>query len=229
MANLGPDEVPDRRPVDVGGSSESLRIGVSRARGTVRRAVRHLARRTRRRAAPARRCAPGRHRRTLPATVSCQPLEPSLGVPPTAKLVLRSGTDDVTVRIQRYSSEPVRIGRLPPNTARRARTTRVCCGLTPWLVHAPGACIDYGATIQSAARERPASAARSLSSLLMNTTSAFGTVDIHLTGGTFKDVRLGTPRPTLLGLSLRVGHHHGAERQLFDHRRRNRSPTVARR
>ena len=53
----------------------------------------------------------------LPATVTCQPLEPSLGVPPTAKLVLRSGTDDVTVRVQRYSSEPVRIGRLPPNTA----------------------------------------------------------------------------------------------------------------
>ena len=34
----------------------------------------------------------------------------------------------------------------------------------------------------------------------MNTASTFGTVDIHLTDGNFKDVRLGTPRSTLLGL-----------------------------
>ena len=135
-----------------------------------------------------------------PPPTQCEPLTAPATVPASANLTLRAGDEDVDVEVQRFSPEPTAIG--PIRAGDVATLSLPGLGaLTGWIIDAPGACIDFGTTIQTPRHNRRLQRDTTLVAS-QHTSTPVRDVEFHLTGGDLDDELLGTGRPTYFGYRL---------------------------
>jgi hypothetical protein len=121
-------------------------------------------------------------------------------VPSASHLVLRAGATDVSVQVRRFSSDAVVIGRIAAGTAAKIDLPALQAD-TPWTIRAPGACLGFGATIQT---PRYTEAVRgTIPIVALQTTPTVRSVEFRLTGGQLLDAHIGTARATILGWFFR--------------------------